>query len=235
MRHRYAGTAIALVVALALGSSACADEEPSPRVIRAGQADIQLPPGWTVTEEGAARPPGAGDGESAAAAPEGEDRPTGADVETGDDVPLATEDPRTTFFRAAAEFQQCLSERGTSFQGLPDQANPNSPTNDPAYIESLQTCAAKTNIIEALQAVQQAEAEMTPEEIEEQNEIYLLWRDCMIGRGWGIPEPTPDAEGRLFSISGAAQGGGPQIEAPPGKDLLTSDDMGECIEEASSE
>ena len=71
--------------------------------------------------------------------------------------------------------------------------------------------------------------DMTPQEIEEQNEGYLRWRDCMIGKGWEIGEPTPDAEGRLFSFSG---GRTPQIEPPPGKDLLGDSDMQECAEEA---
>jgi hypothetical protein len=55
----------------------------------------------------------------------------------------------------------------------------------------------------------------------------------MIGKGWGIPEPVPDERGRLFSIGGAAQGGGPQFEAPAGESLLDSDDFSDCIEEVS--
>ena len=46
-----------------------------------------------------------------------------------------------------------------------------------------------------------------------------------IRRGWDIPKPKPDAKGRLFSFSGAASGGGPQIVAPDGKDILTSGDL----------
>ena len=40
-----------------------------------------------------------------------------------------------------------------------------------------------------------------PTQIKVQNKGYLTWRDCMIGRGWGIPEPKPDSKGRLFSFS----------------------------------
>ena len=49
----------------------------------------------------------------------------------------------------------------------------------------------------------------------------------MIGRGWKIAEPVPDEKGRLFSF-GASTGN--QIEAPPGKDILSSSDTQECAE-----
>jgi hypothetical protein len=47
----------------------------------------------------------------------------------------------------------------------------------------------------------------------------------MIGRGWEIGEPKPDAKGRLFAFSASSQ---PQIKGPPGKDLLSSSDLQEC-------
>ncbi|HYD11170.1 MAG TPA: hypothetical protein VEA78_13800 [Acidimicrobiales bacterium] len=231
-----------MALALTAIAAACGDDaEERPGIISAGQVDIQLPPGWEVTEQGASRPAAAaaaeagaeGDGEAAAP---GSEAPTAADAATEDTVPLAEQDPSTAFFQAAAGFQTCLGEHGTTFMGLPNPNDASSPTNDPSYIEALQTCAAKTNIVQALENVQAAEAAMTPEEIKASNEGYLRWRDCMIERGWGVPEPKPDSEGRLFSIGGAATGGGgPQIEAPPGKDLLTSPDLGECGEEAFQE
>jgi hypothetical protein len=49
----------------------------------------------------------------------------------------------------------------------------------------------------------------------------------MIGRGWTIPEPKPDAQGRLFSFSGGG-GSGPQLTPPPGQDILTSTDIRDC-------
>lgn len=229
--HRLLFAAVALLTL----SSACADEERDPQVLRAGQVDIRLPDGWTVEEATAVKPPA----QPAASS----DGPTGGTGVAGagvpatttppDTVPLAEDDPQTAFFKAASVFQQCMEENGTEFIGVPDASNPNSPTNDPDYLSVLGTCASKSNIVQALQEVQAAEEAMTPADIQEANEGYLVWRECMIGRGWGIPEPVPDERGRLFSIGRAASSGGPQIEAPPGEDLLSSDDFSDCLQEAS--
>ncbi len=48
----------------------------------------------------------------------------------------------------------------------------------------------------------------------------------MIDRGWKIAEPVPDAQGRLFNVGGS--GSQNQIQAPPGKDLLSSTDLQQC-------
>ena len=44
---------------------------------------------------------------------------------------------------------------------------------------------------------------------------------------WHLDEPVPDEKGRLFSFGTNT---GNQIEAPPGKDLLSSSDTQECAE-----
>lgn len=221
-------------IALVLLAPACAEEERDPQVLRAGQVDIRLPDGWTVEEASAVKPPS----QVAADAPTGGTGVAGAAVPATttppDTVPLSEDDPQTAFFKAASVFQQCMDDNGTEFIGVPDANNPSSPTNDPDYLSALGTCASKSNIIQALQDVQAAEEAMTPADIEEANERYLVWRECMIGHGWGIPEPVPDERGRLFSIGGAASGGGPQIDAPPGEDLLSSDHFSDCLQEASA-
>jgi hypothetical protein len=125
-----------------------------------------------------------------------------------------------------------MDDNGTDFIGVPDAANPDSPTNDPDYLSVLGTCASKSNIVQALTAVQAAQDAMTPAEIKESNEQYLDWRECMIGRGWGIPKPKPDEKGRLFSFGGGGSGP-PQFEPPPGQDPISSPDFQECIEEVS--
>jgi hypothetical protein len=210
----------AAVLLAALVAGACGNEsDEDPQVLRAGQLDIRLPDGWRVTERGAERPakPSAGDDGSAA----------GASAGTTDTVPLADEDPTTAFFGATQRFRSCLKDLGTAFIGAPDASNPDSPTNDPAYLEDLSTCAAKSGIVQAMTDMQKAQADLTPAEIEEQNKGYLRWRKCMIGKGWEIGKPTPDSEGRLFSFSG---GRGPDITPPPGKDILGDSDMQECAE-----
>jgi hypothetical protein len=219
------------VVALA---SACGSEDPDPTVLRAGQVDIKLPDGWTVDEAHAVKPPAQGEASS--------DGPTGGTGQTGsaapatttppDTVPLSEDDPQTAFFKAARVFQQCMKDNGTDFIGVPDASNPDSPTNDPDYLSVLGTCASKSNIVQALTAMQAAQDSMTPAEIKQSNEDYLDWRECMIGRGWGIPEPKPDEKGRLFSFGGGGSGP-PQFEPPAGQDPFSSPDFQECIEEVS--
>lgn len=227
MTRRLLGAAIVLLVF----APACGSEEADPRVLRAGQVDIRLPDGWTVNEASAVKPAASSNG----------DGPTGGSGQAGnasaatttppETVPLSQDDPQTAFFKAVRVFQQCLADNGTTFIGVPDPSNPNSPTNDPDYLSVLGTCAAKSNILQALQDVQAAQDAMTPAEIEESNEQYLDWRDCMIGRGWGMPEPKPDEKGRLFSFGGTS--GPPDFDPPPGEDPLTSGDFQECIEEVS--
>jgi hypothetical protein len=241
-RASKAGIACAVAVALALLGAGCgssAKQSSGPQVISAGQIDIQLPDGWKVTSDGkgAIRPVSdtatagsASDGATGASGASGASGATGDT--TSDTIPLATEDPTTTLFKAFRTFQSCLSGLGVKFIGAPNQSDPNSPTNDPTYIKNLSTCAAKSNILAALKNQQSYSDNLTPDQIEQQNKGYLVWRDCMIGRGWGIPEPKPDEKGRLFSFSGAQNGQGPNFKPPPGEDILSSSDVSECASEA---
>ena len=223
--------AIALT-ALAIAVPACGSSDPDPGVVRAGQVDIQLPAGWSVQDATATRPAPAGGAQPTGSTGPGQE--ASATTTPPETIPLSEDDPQTAFFKAASVFQTCLDDEGFEFIGVPDAAHPNAPSNDPDYLTALGTCASKSNIIQALQNVQKAEDAMTPAEIEERNEQYLDWRECMIGKGWGIPEPKPDEKGRLFSFSGAAQGGGPQFDPPAGESLLDSEDFSDCVEEAAS-
>lgn len=218
---------VALVVALAACGDATGDDASSARIIHAGQIDIQLPPGWKVTKDGSVVRPAAASGDAANGSA------TATTTATGDTIPLAQENPQTKFFTAISSFQACLKELGVKFVGAPDQSNPSSPANDPAYVKNLSTCAARSNILQAMKDAQAAQDDLTPAEIKEQNKGFLRWRDCMIGRGWEIAEPEPDAKGRLFSFG--AGGGGPQITPPPGKDLLSSSDLRECAAETQAQ
>jgi hypothetical protein len=143
---------------------------------------------------------------------------------------------------AFGKFRACLDRDGVKFIGGPDQSNPDSPTNDPAYLKSLTKCAAESNIVAALKSAQTAQDDLTPEQIKQQNKSYLKWRKCMIGKGWKVPEPKPDAKGRLVTFgtgsssssssssgsSGSSSSSTGGITGPPGKDLLTSSDLSDC-------
>jgi hypothetical protein len=216
---------VAVSVALA-GCGSSAKGSSGPPVIDAGQADIQLPDGWKVTSDGkhAIRP--ATDAGTASSAT-GASGATGS--ETSDTIPLAKQDPTTKLFAAINSFQSCLKSLGVKFIGAPNQGDPNSPTNDPTYIKNLSTCAAKSNILAALKEQQTYQDNLTPAQIEQQNKGYLAWRDCMINRGWGIPEPKPDSKGRLFTFG--TNGQTPNFDPPPGEDILSSSDVRECATE----
>jgi hypothetical protein len=199
-------------------------------VISAGQIDIQLPPGWKVTKDGkgAIRPAGDAAGGAASLGASG-----ASGALTGDTIPLATDDPMTKFFKAISVFQSCIKDEGIKFIGAPDPSNPSSPANDPTYLKSLSSCAAKSNIVQALKDEQTAQDNLTPDQIKQQNKGYLVWRDCMIGRGWGIPEPKPDSQGRLFSFGAGGGSAAPAFTPPPGQDLLSSPDLQACTSEAT--
>lgn len=225
MRRRSGGrwTGLVLVALLCVGALAgCGGggDDQDATVLPAGQIDIKLPPGYKVVDGKVVKPAGASGG--------GTDAAKTASVTTT--IPLAQDqDPTTALFDAISKFRGCLDGLGVKFIGGPDASNPESPTNDPDYIKSLATCAARSNIVQALQAAQSANDNLTPEEIQQRNKAYLKWRKCMIGRGWKIAEPVPDEKGRLFSFG---QGSQTQIEAPPGKDILSSSDTQECAAKA---
>jgi len=146
-------------------------------------------------------------------------------------LPQADESsPQEELFDAVAVFQSCLAAEGTEFIGTPDASlGADAPQNQQSYIDSLILCAARSDIQNKIAASQAAQANLTPEEIEQQNRQFLLFRDCMIGRGWIIPEPTPDDNGLLFSLQATQD-----WEAPNGETLIDSDDTAECTEEAGA-
>jgi hypothetical protein len=166
--------------------------------------------------------------------------PTGAKAKAAENataatIPLAQQNPTTALFTSIGVFQSCLSELGVTFVGAPDPSNPSSPANSPTYLKSLGTCATKSNILQALKAAQSAQSNLTPSQVKKENKDYLKWRKCMIGRGWGIPQPTPNSQGLLFSFGGSGGGGGGSADggaggftAPPGQSLLSSSDLQQC-------
>jgi len=146
-------------------------------------------------------------------------------------VPLAQQNPTTALFSAIGVFQSCLAGMGVSFIGIPSaKAGPDAGVNNSAYIHSLVTCAAKSNIAQALKAAQSAQDNLTLSQIKTENKDYLKWRTCMIGRGWSIPPPVPNSKGLLFSFGGS--GGAPDFKPPPGQSLLSSPDLQQCAAKA---
>jgi hypothetical protein len=193
-------------------------------VLQAGQLDIQLPPGWKVTHDGVVAPaqPGSGSAGGSASA-----------AGTPTTIPLNKQNPTTAFFQATGSFSACLKGLGVTFVGVPNPAHPNSPANDPNYLKALEKCAAQSNILQALKTFQASQNNLTPKQIQQENQQYLHWRTCMIARGWSIPVPKPDSQGRLFSLNVAA-GSGAQIVPPAGENLFNSPDLQACATQAAS-
>ncbi len=148
-------------------------------------------------------------------------------------IPLAQQNPLTELFQDMSEFQACLQTLGVKFIGVPDQNNPNSPTNSPTYLKALQTCAAQSNIVQALKDVSNTDNNMTPSQIRKENKMYIAWRKCMIGKGWQIPTPTPNSKGELFAL-GSETSGVTNMTPPPGQSILSSGDMQACAQQTST-
>lgn len=218
---------VALVVVLVV-SQVGGDSSSDPRVLPAGQVDIQLPEGWKVVD-GRIQKPAAS---ASAAMPTG----TAADgsAVTTTTVKKGFGDAASDMFSALSKFRACLDGEGVTFIGAPDRSNPDSPSNDPDYIKALSTCAARSNIVAALQAQQAASDSMTPEEIQTANKGYLSWRKCMIAKGWKIAVPTPDEKGRLF-VFNTGSGNSNNITPPPGKDVISSTDTQDCAAKSRAE
>jgi len=151
---------------------------------------------------------------------------------SGSTIPLAKTNPITALFSSISTFQSCLSGMGVTFIGVPNPSDPSSATNSPAYIKALTTCAAQSNILQSLKAAQTAQQNLTQSQIKKENQEYLLFRTCMIGRGWGIPEPKPNSQGLLFSFSGSSV---PDFTPPAGQTLLSSPDLQQCANQVLSQ
>ncbi len=123
-------------------------------------------------------------------------------------------------------FNDCLDREGYEFIGVPDPENPDSPTNEPNYLEALGICATESDILQALDDFQNESENLTPTEIEQRNIIAEPFRQCLLGLGWDFPEYVPDANGLLVPDG---------TPGPPGGNLDIGDDVNECLQQAQAE
>ncbi|MEC8334954.1 MAG: hypothetical protein VXZ66_05825, partial [Actinomycetota bacterium] len=125
-------------------------------------------------------------------------------VEEEDDIDVATaeEDPLDNLLNTVAQFQGCLEDDGFEFIGAPGQPGPDGETVDPSsftpdYIAALQRCATATNIIDAFTSFSEAQENLTPEEIAQNNFGIPVFGECLERLGWEVGEITPDERGQL--------------------------------------
>lgn len=217
--------AAAIVIALALfvaacGSSGDAEESSEPNLVSADDLAIDSE---SLAAAGADDDDAGADADNTAGgASEGDGESAGSTTTT---LPQEEETLEDEFFDSVEEFMSCLEAEGFEFIGPPSGAlGADAPQNAQPYVDALIACAARSGVQEKLAEVDAARAEMTPEEVEEENRAFLLFRDCMVGRGWLILDPTPDENGLLFH---GVQSTSEWI-APDGQSLATSDDTAEC-------
>ena len=143
-----------------------------------------------------------------------------------DTIPLAEEKapPGIQMLNALEEFNGCLEEEGVEFIGRPDATlGEGALVNQPAYIEALTLCAARSGIINAMQEFQMSRVGRTPETIREDNEQFIALTGCLRSKGWTISDPMPDADGSL--------GPGDDFRGPDGD--VDMDEIRSCISELS--
>ena len=142
------------------------------------------------------------------------------DDATADTIPLNEDKrpPELKLFDAFKSFSGCLEDAGEGIRG--DLQDPNNPAyQDPAYLELIQKCAARSDIVNVLEEVSTSRANLTPEEIKAKNEGFVVIADCLKKKGWKI-ETTIDASG-LITPS--------QFQSADGE--LNDRDLNQCLTE----
>lgn len=112
----------------------------------------------------------------------------------GETIPLEDVDPTERLFTSFGEFNECMEDGGQPFRGDP-RSDP-SLLEDTAYMEVIQRCAARSDILGALTAFQEFNDSLTPEEVEERNEQFLQFSECLEERDWTV-EASPNEKGLL--------------------------------------
>lgn len=229
--------AFTLTIALLVGATtaACggsADQESDTGGVVVRDISVDTVDGSDISAQEPEESP-ADDGDTAAEASEEPDPQEDEPADTTTTLPQAEElTPQQELFQAIEVFQSCMDAEGTDFIGIPDQSlGADAPQNQQPYIDSLVLCATRSDIQNKIAAANAAQADLSPEEIEEQNRSFLAVRECLVGRGWVIPEPVPNENGLLFGGVQATQ----QWEPPAGETLIDSDDIAECVEAGAGE
>lgn len=135
-------------------------------------------------------------------------------------IPLNQDDrpAELKLFDAYANFKSCIEDAGETIRGnLQDPSNP--AYQDPAYAELVQTCAARSKIIDALRETAQARGDLDPDEVRTRNEAFQRLSECLKKRGWNI-ETRVDEKG-LINPS--------RFESPDG--TLNQRDLDQCLSE----
>ena len=189
-----ARTIVASLLALSL-MSACSSGDEVTYVRAADDVQVMNPDDVAGARpdlvSGTTLPPG-----STVATDDSTDSTDGSTVGTdaaGETVPQNTDDrpPEIRLFEAFGKFRACLEDKGYGIEG--DLTNPNNPAyQDPAYADAVGTCAARTDIVAVLQEVQSTRANLTPEQVEQRNEVFVVLQECLEAKGWTVETNTSE-------------------------------------------
>ena len=141
---------------------------------------------------------------------------------TSDTIPLNQDNrpPELKLFDAYAEFSGCIKDAGQTIRG--DLQDPNNPAyQDPAYLEVIQKCAARSDIINVLQEVGTTRTNLEPDEIKTRNEAFVALSGCLKKKGWKI-ETSIDSSGLINPT---------QFQSADGD--LNQRDLDQCLTETS--
>lgn len=155
----------------------------------------------------------------------------GGEDDDGIEVAEAEEDELDGLLNSLTLFNQCLADEGYEFIGAPGFGGGTAEEFEPDYLAALGACATESDILAASEGFADAQANLTPEEIELNNLGLPVFRDCMIGLGWEVGELVPDERGALgFDTSDGSVG----LTPPGGGGLadFSADDIETCRREA---
>jgi hypothetical protein len=148
--------------------------------------------------------------------------------DSADTIPLNEDDrpAELKLFDAYSKFQSCIQDSGETIRG--NLQDPNNPAyQDPKYLEIIQKCAARSDIINVLNEVQATRSSLTPEQIEERNVAFKLLSECLKKRGWKI-ESTVDSQGLISPTRFESADGG--LDQRDIDQCLTETGINEAIE-----
>jgi hypothetical protein len=92
-------------------------------------------------------------------------------------------------FESFGMFRKCIAADGEGIKGdLTDRNNP--AYKDPAYVKTVQKCAARSKIAEIYQEFQSIQKTMTPDQVKERNESLKKLQPCLEKKGWTIETTT---------------------------------------------
>ena len=184
MRGNARGAFVACIFGGLLVLGACqSGGAPSTQVVLRGPDDIQV---MTPQQVAAMKNPTASGSAS-------ESNTSTNDAGTSDTLPLNEDNrpPEVKLFSAYQKFTSCLKADGYKVEGnLQDPKNPAFQNKE--YVASLTKCAARSDILAALRASREANAKLTPAEVQTKNENFKKLADCLKKRNWTVIFTTSD-------------------------------------------